>query len=194
VIDDLAEIVAARNLVSDLSENLPDLVFDGVRPAGLLRESVQVGKKLLVDEVPEIVTGHDGTKIRANASRHKAMSYGRMAERATELEAEVAGWLSAAEAADAEALRPRQDRRGVAGLGRRQAAACGEDPAGQGRIGGGRKKAKDAFFHQKDALSAFPGRTPFRGGGSKELCEMPTLPLRNCGLTRNGNVCAGRPQ
>jgi IS5 family transposase len=30
------------------------------------------------------------------------MSYGRMAERATELEAEVAGWLSAAEAADTE--------------------------------------------------------------------------------------------
>ena len=44
----------------------------------------------------------DGTKVKANASKHKAMSYGRMAERATELEAEVAGWLSAAEAADAE--------------------------------------------------------------------------------------------
>jgi transposase len=46
--------------------------------------------------------GLDGTKIKANASKHKAMSYGRMAERATELEAEVAGWLSAAEAADGE--------------------------------------------------------------------------------------------
>src|SRR6516165_4411630 len=44
----------------------------------------------------------DGTKVKANASKHKAMSYGRMAERAMELEAEVAGWLSAAEAADAE--------------------------------------------------------------------------------------------
>ena len=44
----------------------------------------------------------DGTKLKANASKHKAMSYGRMAERATELEAEVAGWLSAAAAADAE--------------------------------------------------------------------------------------------
>ena len=43
----------------------------------------------------------DGSKIKANASKHKAMSYGRMAERAAELEAEVAGWLSAAEAADA---------------------------------------------------------------------------------------------
>src|SRR5438105_2471586 len=44
----------------------------------------------------------DGTKIRANASKHKAMSYERMEKRAAELEAEVAKWLSAAEAADAE--------------------------------------------------------------------------------------------
>ena len=44
----------------------------------------------------------DGSKIKANASKHKAMSYGRMAERAAELEAEVASWLSAAAAADAE--------------------------------------------------------------------------------------------
>ena len=44
----------------------------------------------------------DGTKIKANASKHKAMSYERMDKRAAELEAEVERWLSAAEAADAE--------------------------------------------------------------------------------------------
>jgi hypothetical protein len=44
----------------------------------------------------------DGSKIKANASKHKAMSYGRMAGRAAEQEAEVARWLSSAEAADAE--------------------------------------------------------------------------------------------
>jgi hypothetical protein len=43
----------------------------------------------------------DGTKIKANASKHKAMSYERMEKRAAELEAAVAKWLSAAEAADA---------------------------------------------------------------------------------------------
>src|SRR5208283_5016394 len=43
----------------------------------------------------------DGTKIKANASKHKAMSYERMARRAAELEAEVAGWMDAAAAADA---------------------------------------------------------------------------------------------
>ena len=44
----------------------------------------------------------DGTKIKANASKHKAMSYECMGKRAAELEAEVESWLSAAAAADAE--------------------------------------------------------------------------------------------
>jgi transposase len=43
----------------------------------------------------------DGTKIKANASKHKAMSYERMAKRAAELEAEVAKWLEVAAATDA---------------------------------------------------------------------------------------------
>jgi transposase len=43
----------------------------------------------------------DGTKIKANASKHKAMSYERMSKRAAELQAQVDGWLEAAEAADA---------------------------------------------------------------------------------------------
>src|SRR6195256_5178228 len=43
----------------------------------------------------------DGTKIKANASKHKAMSYERMEKRAAELEAEVARWLKVAEASDA---------------------------------------------------------------------------------------------
>src|SRR5882672_11096378 len=44
----------------------------------------------------------DGTKIKANASKHKAMSYDRMTKREAEIAAEVAGWLAAAAAADAE--------------------------------------------------------------------------------------------
>jgi transposase len=43
----------------------------------------------------------DGTKLKANASKHKAMSYGRMHRAEAELAAEVAGWLAKAEAADA---------------------------------------------------------------------------------------------
>jgi transposase len=42
----------------------------------------------------------DGTKIKANASKHKAMSYGRMKQAEAALAAEVAGWLERAAAAD----------------------------------------------------------------------------------------------
>ena len=42
----------------------------------------------------------DGTKVKANASRHKAMSYGRMPEREAALEAEVKRILDEAEAVD----------------------------------------------------------------------------------------------
>lgn len=44
----------------------------------------------------------DGTKVKANASKHKAMSYGRMREVEKVLAAEVASWFARAEAADAE--------------------------------------------------------------------------------------------
>ncbi|RLB91599.1 MAG: IS1182 family transposase, partial [Deltaproteobacteria bacterium] len=44
----------------------------------------------------------DGTKVRANASKHKAMSYGRMEKKVVELEAEVAALLKRAESVDAE--------------------------------------------------------------------------------------------
>jgi transposase len=58
----------------------------------------------LAEKAGLVKLGHvalDGTKIKANASKHKAMSYERMKKRQAELEAEVDGWLAAAEAADA---------------------------------------------------------------------------------------------
>lgn len=44
----------------------------------------------------------DGTKVRANASKHKAMSYGRMLVKEQALEDEVARWLEEAERQDRE--------------------------------------------------------------------------------------------
>jgi transposase len=44
--------------------------------------------------------GIDGTKIKANASKHKAMSYGRMQEEEARLKREIAGLLKQAEAQD----------------------------------------------------------------------------------------------
>lgn len=53
----------------------------------------------LCREAGLVKLGHvalDGTKIKANASKHKAMSYARMVEAEPKLAAEVAGWLKAA--------------------------------------------------------------------------------------------------
>jgi len=64
---------------------------------------VQVLK--LAEKAGLVKLGHvalDGTKIKANASKHKAMSYERMKKREAELAAEVDRWLKAAAAADAE--------------------------------------------------------------------------------------------
>jgi len=74
---------------------------------------VQVLK--LAEKAGLVKLGHvalDGTKIKANASKHKAMSYERMKKREAELEAEVERWLKAAEAADAEENRRYGDKRG----------------------------------------------------------------------------------
>jgi transposase len=57
----------------------------------------------LCQEADLVELGHvalDGTKIKANASKHKAMSYGRMKKAEADLAHEVAGWLKAAEATD----------------------------------------------------------------------------------------------
>ena len=55
----------------------------------------------------------DGTKVKANASRHKAMSYDRMLEKEKQLKAEVKQLLAQAEAADAaEDQQYGKDRRG----------------------------------------------------------------------------------
>jgi transposase len=54
----------------------------------------------------------DGTKLKANASKHKAMSYGRMIEKQRQLKEEVKQLLAAAEAADEEEDRQYGSQRG----------------------------------------------------------------------------------
>jgi len=74
---------------------------------------VQVLK--LAERAGLVKLGHvalDGTKIKANASKHKAMSYERMKKREAELAAEVDRWLKAAAAADAQEDKLYGDKRG----------------------------------------------------------------------------------
>jgi len=70
----------------------------------------------LCREAGLVKLGHvtlDGTKIKANASKHKAMSYARMVEAEPKLTAEVAGWLKTAGQVDgAEDRQHGAERRG----------------------------------------------------------------------------------
>ena len=59
----------------------------------------------LCREAGLVKLGHvavDGTKIKGNASKHKAMSYGRMKKAEAALSREVAGWFETADGVDAE--------------------------------------------------------------------------------------------
>ena len=90
-----------------------EALFEQVLRIALEAGAVKVGRVAL-----------DGTKVKANASKHKAMSYGRMQEKEKEIRAEVKQMLARAEAADEEEdARYGEDRRGdelPAELGRRE--------------------------------------------------------------------------
>jgi transposase len=78
--------------------------------AGLFVQVLQLAARAGLVKLGHVAL--DGTKIKANASKHKAMSYARMKTREAELAAEVDRWLEAAEAADAEEDRLYGDKRG----------------------------------------------------------------------------------
>lgn len=78
--------------------------------AGLFVQVLRLAEKAGLVKLGHVAL--DGTKIRANASKHKAMSYDRMKKREAELKAEVDRWLDTAEAADREEDKLYGDRRG----------------------------------------------------------------------------------
>ena len=70
---------------------------------------------LLCCEAGLVKLGHvalDGTKVKANASKHKAMGYARMKKTEAELQAEIASWFAKAKQADEEEDREFGDRQG----------------------------------------------------------------------------------
>jgi transposase len=78
--------------------------------AGLFVQVLRLAEKAGLVKLGHVAL--DGTKIKANASKHKAMSYERMKKREAGLKAEVDRWLEAAEAADAEEDRLYGKKRG----------------------------------------------------------------------------------
>lgn len=67
--------------------------------AGLFGQILRLCREAGLVELGHVAL--DGTKLKANASKHKAMSYGRMVKAEGELAALTAAWLAEAEAVDA---------------------------------------------------------------------------------------------
>jgi transposase len=66
---------------------------------GLFEQVLRLAREMGAPRVGRVAL--DGSKIKANASKHKAMSYGRMREKERQLREEVQDLLAQAEAADA---------------------------------------------------------------------------------------------
>ena len=79
--------------------------------AGLFEQVLKIALEAGAMKVGRVAV--DGTKVKANASKHKAMSHDRMLEKEKQLKAEVQQLLEQAEATDAEEdARHGKDRRG----------------------------------------------------------------------------------
>ena len=101
----------------------------------------------------------DGTKVKANASKHKAMSYGRMKEKQQQLKEEVKQLLEQAEAADAEEDQRHGDRRGdelPEELRRRETRLAKIKQAKKALELRGQEKARAAGLSEQEAQQAKP--------------------------------------
>jgi transposase len=111
----LVEDIAFRVLAADNQPNFRTISdFRKIHLktlAGLFEQVLQIALEAGAMKVGRVAL--DGTKVKANASKHKAMSYDRMQEKEKELKAEVKQLLEQAEAADAEEdARYGKERRG----------------------------------------------------------------------------------
>jgi len=127
--EDIAFRVLAANNTPDF-RTISDFRKDHLKAlAGLFLQVLKLCRKAGLVKLGHVAL--DGTKIKANASRHKAMSYKRMKEEEARLEAEVLVLMKKAEAVDEEEdRRYGKDKRGDGGCGRR-----GRPPVRQGQEG-----------------------------------------------------------
>jgi transposase len=109
--EDISFRVLAANNTPDF-RTISDFRKDHLKAlAGLFLQVLKLCKKAGLVKLGHVSL--DGTKIKANASKHKAMSYKRMKEEEARLEAEVKELLEKAEAADdAEDQQYGDDKRG----------------------------------------------------------------------------------
>ncbi len=111
VCEDIAFRVLAANNTPDF-RTISDFRKDHLKAlSGLFQQVLKLCQKAGLVKLGHVAL--DGTKIKANASKHKAMSYRRMKEEEARLEAEVAALMKKAEAVDEEEdCRYGKDKRG----------------------------------------------------------------------------------
>ena len=98
--EDIAFRVLASNNTPDF-RTISDFRKDHLQAlAGLFLQVLKLCQKAGLVKLGHVAL--DGTKVKANASKHKAMSYKRMKEEEVRLEAEVAALMKKAEAVDEE--------------------------------------------------------------------------------------------
>jgi hypothetical protein len=119
----------------------------------------------------------DGTKIKANASRHKAMSYGRMKEEEARLQGEIRELMAQAEAADEQEDRDQgRDRRGEElpeELARRESRLQRIRKAKQA-LEAQAKAVAEQTRREQEALGEERKDAPAQGGGrAQEVSEVP---------------------
>lgn len=109
--EDIAFRVLAANNTPDF-RTISDFRKDHLKAlAGLFLQVLKLCQKAGLVKLGHVAL--DGTKIKANASKHKAMSYKRMKEEEARLETEVAALIKKAEAVDEEEdCRYGKDKRG----------------------------------------------------------------------------------
>jgi transposase len=192
LLEDIAfRVLAADNqpnfrTISDFRKihlNTLEGMFEQVLKIALEAGALKVGRVAL-----------DGTKMKANASKHKAMSYDRMKEKERDLRAEVKELMAQAEAADAEEDKRYGDKRGdelPAELARREtrlkaireakraleararekAAAEGEDPKQA------KPKEKDQYNFTDPESRIMKGPDGFLQGYNAQAAVEPALQL-----------------
>ena len=139
--------------------------------AGLFEEVLKIALEAGALKLGRVAL--DGTKMKANASKHKAMSYGRMKEQERQLRAEVRELLAQAEAADAaEDAHYGVDRRGD------------ELPAELQRRESRLKKIRAAqrALEERARQSGGEGRETTRGGATGEARGQRSIQLHRSGI------------
>ena len=152
-------------------------LFDQVLQIALQAGTMKLGRVVL-----------DGSKVKANASKHKAMSYGRMKEEEKRLKEEVKRLLEQAEATDAEEdTRYGRDQTGdelPAELGRRETRLSGSrKPSGPWKSARKRKPRVRASRRRRPSPKprcniTSPIRSRASCRGQTDLCKPTTRRLR----------------